>query len=118
MIRAALAAIALAASLGGCAIVTVHAQGGRPHIGFYPFGVRIERGSADALTVAYTNVGLMDGCGFVGLGATHINCTVIDPQTCGVAVIEKPAKRAKGPLAKVSDQVRAWCLRGKEEAEK
>ena len=105
-------AVAGALLLSGCvSIVQVTAEGGKPTVGGYPFGVRIERGSADAIAVRGVAIGASQTCIGLTLGVASGRCIIIDAASCGVAIFE-PAGPAPPPaaLVEISKQTRAICL--------
>ncbi len=113
MIRALFLTALLA--LGGCAsFVEVRAADAPPKHSLWPLGVKIERGANDAIAVRQWSIGLWTTCYAAGVGFSASYCAVIDPFTCGVAIIEEGHSRPdNGWLAKVSDSVRASCLHEK-----
>lgn len=104
-------ALIAAAALGGCTIVEVRAEGAPPRLSAWPLGVRVDRGANGAVSVNSQSVGPYAGCGVVGLGYQHCDQIAVDPASCGVAIIEKPATSDRSVLARISDQSRATCLR-------
>lgn len=96
--------------LQGCAIVVVQTAAQKPRLSAWPFGVRVERGGDDAISVDSTTLGLITGCGMLGIGFQRCDQIRIDARTCGVAIIEKPDPRDRKLLSRVADQARASCL--------
>ena len=117
-----LALIGVALMLQGCAIVVVQVADQPPRLSAWPLGVRVERGPNDAVSVDSKSVGLVGGCGLIGVGFQRCDQIRVDARTCGVAVIEpayakasagkRPAfnRAARDVLARIADQARAVCL--------
>lgn len=105
-----LAVIGAAFMLPGCALVVVQTAGERPRLGAWPLGVRIERGSNDAVSVDSKSLGLVGGCGMIGVGFQRCDQIRVDARTCGVAVIDHPDRPSRTVLARIADQARAVCL--------
>lgn len=107
--------LAAALMLGGCvSIVSVRSEGGPARLSVWAGGVRIERGRGDAVSVSQRTLGLAAVCGLVGLGFTQARCAVIDPASCGVAILEtdRPASPAPSALlTDISGASRAHCLK-------
>lgn len=110
--------IALAWILGGCAVVVVKADGGKPELSAWPLGVRVARGSADAIGVRQIGLGLSLSCAAANLGISSSFCVVIDDRACTAAIMEgHPSPAAKGLLNKIINQAEFDCL-GKQEGVK
>lgn len=115
-----LAVLVAAAALGGCInIVSVTTDGAKPRLSVYPFGVRVERGQAEAMKVKVISAGLgfNQACGVtLGVGVSKKVCLLVDADTCGVAILERepvdPAELKR--WADVADQTRAICLHRKD----
>lgn len=101
---------------GGCAIVEVRTADAPPKIGVYPFGVKIERGDADAVTVDATSIGAIAdvNCGIFGLGLVKSSCAVMDPRSCGIAIVHPDKNTDRDLLERVSGSSQAECLHRKE----
>ena len=106
-----LALICGALMLQACAIVVVQTPDQKPRLSAWPLGVRVERGPDDAISVDSKSVGLVGGCGMLGVGFQRCDQIRVDARTCGVAVIEQPDRAGCcSILARMADQVRATCL--------
>lgn len=96
--------LALPLALSGCvSIVEVQADQGRPRLSIWPAGVRVERGSADAISVRSLQFGadLNTGCGVVAtIGVAAERCVVIDPRA-SLAIIDAGGKPV--PKAVITD---------------
>ena len=57
-----------ALALQGCAVVVVQTAGERPRLSAWPFGVRVGRGANEAVSIDSKTVGLIAGCGMLGVG--------------------------------------------------
>ncbi len=104
-------------ALGGCAVVVVKAEGGRPELSAWPLGVKVSRGQADAIGVRQIGLGLSLSCAAVNVGVSSSFCVVIDARSCTAAIMEghvSPA--AKGLLNKIISQAEFDCLGSKEPA--
>ena len=110
--RPALAILATCQLLGGCAVVVVQADGGKPHLSAYPLGVRIDRGQADAVGVKQWSLGLWQSCSAAGIGLSSSYCVVIDPKSCTAAIIDgsHSGPAARGILSKIARQAEFDCL--------
>jgi hypothetical protein len=111
------AALAASAPLSACTVALVQADGGQPRLSAWPLGLKVERGSADAVAVRHLTLGASYVCGVAGAGVEAGACIVVDPSSCGVAILDahKPLPAAiRDQLAKVSDESRNICLRQKE----
>jgi hypothetical protein len=111
----ALVAAFLGFMLMGCAVVEVRAEGGKPHLSAWLGGVRVSRGTADAVSVNATILApAICSAGPVGVAggiAQRCQAIAIDGSSCGVGIVERPSKHERGVLAAVSDQSRAICAR-------
>jgi hypothetical protein len=97
--------------LSGCiSLVEVHSDHAPPKLSFWPGGVRIARADDDAMAVSMTAVGLAKGCTAAALGVAQVQCTIIDPRSCGVAVIYRDDATDLDLLGRISNQTRAHCL--------
>lgn len=108
-----LAVVALLLMTGGCAVVQVYPEGGgKPGLSVWFPGVRVTRGAAEAVTVRSTTAGVFtqSGCSFLVVGVEHCDAIRVDARTCGVAIIETPAKDPGDFLRGIADDVRAKCL--------
>ena len=99
-----------AALLSGCAIVEVRTADKPPELSLWPLGVKVDRGAGDAVTVNQLSAGVAFDCLGVTLGVAKSSCSVIDPTSCGVAIVRPDAFTDMDFLARVSDQTRATCL--------
>ncbi len=110
-----LVALSLAMALSGClSVMEVRADGGKPRLSVWPSGVRIERGSADAVSVRGVVLGAYAGCRTASLGATVASCTVIDPTGCPVAVTSSASPAERKQLGELADQLAGQCPHTKE----
>ncbi|MGA0603198.1 hypothetical protein ACO2Q3_20995 [Caulobacter sp. KR2-114] len=103
-----LAALALLPALAGCAVVSVRAEGGRPSVGVYPFGVHISRGDAQAVSVSARAAGLSYGCGFGTAGLARLDCDLIDVRACSAALVHAPVSDPS-LLDRLAGATRAQC---------
>jgi hypothetical protein len=90
-VRGRLLLLCLAPSLlSSCVSVTERIDGGKARHAFYPLGLRIERGSADAVAIDASALGLAAGCGFAGAGVMRLDCDLIAAATCSLAIVHGP----------------------------
>lgn len=106
--RRLVALVAMLPALAGCAVVEVRADGGRPRIGLYPLGVRVERGDARALSVSARTAGLWSGCAGAGAGLAAVDCDVIDVTACSAALVHA---RSNDPtlIGRLAGDTQALC---------
>ena len=106
--------------LGACAIVAVQADGGRPELSAWPLGVKVARGSADAIGVRQWSAGFWGSCYAAGLGVSSSFCVVIDAKTCTAVIMDggHDSRPAKGILAKIVHLAEVDCLGRNEESSK
>lgn len=103
-----LAALALLPALGGCAVVSVYADGGRPQVGLYPLGVHVSRGDAQAVSVSTRTLGVSTGCGFTSAGVVSTDCDLIDVRACSAALVHARATNSS-ILDRLAGAHRAVC---------
>ncbi|HEY3812870.1 MAG TPA: hypothetical protein VGL66_06560 [Caulobacteraceae bacterium] len=106
----AFAAACAAFVLPGCAVVVARTADAPPRLSAWPFGVRVERGRGDAVSVDSASLGMVAGCGLVGLGLQRCAQIRIDAHGCGVAIVEQPDPKSRALLARIAGQARAACL--------
>ena len=109
-------ALALLAQLpSGCiSIVEVRTADKPPALSLWPFGVKVDRGENDAVAVDQASFGLGLGCMGAWLGFGRESCSVIDPNSCGVAVVRPDKNTDENILADVSAATVAECLKPQE----
>lgn len=107
--------LALSWLLSGCvSIVEVQSDGGKPDVSWWPGGVHVARGSADAVAVTQHAVGASfsqcAGSVIAAAGYTKSSCIVIDPRTCTAAVIFADGNTDTALLDHIAKQARVQCL--------
>jgi hypothetical protein len=115
MLARGLILTAAAVGLSGCvSIVSVRSDGGQAHVGVYPFGVRVSRGDAAALSVSARTVGAWSGCAGAGVGVAQVDCDVIDVRACSAALVHA---RTPDPtlIGRLAGETRAVCPNPKSE---
>lgn len=94
--------------LGGCAVVSVCADGGKASLSAYPLGVRVDRGTTAAVRVDAVSVGLVQGPLMDAAGVSVSHYVVADPTRCAAVFSGKPDR-------KMAEEVGEVCgLRGRQ----
>jgi hypothetical protein len=103
-----------ALTLSGCvSFVTIQSQGGVPKTSIWPFGVRVDIGTSHAITVNGNLAGIGTGCLTTVAGFAEFSCTIIDPKTCGVAIIHDPTPKQEAEWDAIARETKARCLPSK-----
>lgn len=97
------------AALGGCAVVVVHADGGRPQLSAWPLGVRVERGDGAAVSVNVQAVGVVSGPQTLAVGLSSLDADVIDAR-CSVALVHAPVSDPR-PFERLAGATKAECFK-------